>query len=521
MKKNLQIFLAAAFLSVAVAAYAHEEPPPNNNSLSTATAQERLLKLAHNSLFGLNGHEINYEQTIAICRSLIEEGNDMAFYMLGIMYLTGKGVAQNDSLAMQYFLGAVERGNGYAAKKIAWLNMRNGHWASYEDWQKLARQAVRWLVKAVEFGYAEGYYSLGYAYFHGSGVEQDYKKAIEYFEPAAAAGHLNSSYMLGFCYINGYGVERNPDKCKVWMQSAADKGHPASINFLDRMKKTDNHARMMINTDENYNQKIQFPNELDRRTPRQFKQFSNNVQKSGSTNATCADVNTISGNWSGKLITYDWSGKNIIDEQKIELYLYESSGKLYGSWNDGQNNIDIYAALSDTLWVFTSAKKGREQEELTLGRRSIALKFATFNYECNEEGEFLSGNLWRYRYQQMSFMPPSVMVLMKNTVPSAISGKEEENKQEINFVEEILDSQSLIVYPNPFSDLLNLSFTLNKPVELTVTVYSQIGSIAYSRTKKYVQGNHAESLWFAAQPGIYTLRISGAGVDYSTQIIKH
>ena len=520
MKKLLPVFLTIAILAAAVVSYAQEAQPPGNKSLSAATAQQTLLELAHNSLFGLNGHEINYEQAIAICRSLIEEGNDMAFYMLGIMYLTGMGIEQNDSLAMQYFLGAVERGNGYAAKQIAWVNMRNGYWATYEDWQKLARQAVRWVAKAVEFGYAEGYYTMGYSYFMGFGVEQDYKKAVEYFEPAAAAGHLQSCFMLGFCYINGYGVERNPDKCKAWMQSAADKGNTASINFLDRMKKTDNLARMMINTDENYNQRTQFPKELDRRTPRQFKQLPNNVQKSGNTSSSCTNMeNTLSGAWSGKLITYDWSGKNIIDEQKIELYLSESSGKLYGSWNDGQNDIDIYATLSDTLWVFTSAKKGREQEELTLGHRSIALKFATFNYECNEEGEFLSGNLWRYRYQQMSFMPPSVMVLAKNTNQLEITGGNKD--KEIIFVEEILDSQSLIVYPNPFSDLLNLSFTLNKPVELTVTVYSQMGSIAYSRTKKYVQGNHAESLWFAAQPGIYTLRISGEGVNYTTQIIKN
>jgi TPR repeat protein len=515
MKKLLSHFLTAALLLVVIAVYAQKE----QRSEAEEAEQLRFLELARNYLFGLNGQEIDYNLAIDIYFYLIRLNNEHAFYSLGNMYLTGTGIKQNDSLAMYYFHNAVERGSGMAAKRIAEVNMRNGRWATYEEWYKLTQEVIPWIEKAVGFGSSEGYYTLGHFYFKGFGVEQSYRMAVEYFGPAAEVGHLKSCFMVGFCYLNGYGYERNLDYGKAWMQYAADRGHRPAINLLDRMKKTDNSARLMVNTDDKFNQKLEFPEELNNRTPQRFKQLPNNVEKHKihSDNSCANTVTTISGCWSGKLITYEWSGETIIDEQEIDLSINESSGELYGSWKDYQNEIFIRASLQDTLWVFSPYTA----EEYKLGNQSVVLKFATLNYECTEDEEFLSGNLWRYSYQTTAFLPPSVMLLKKSDNQPAITTGNKDNNEDATSEEEVLDSKSIIVYPNPFSDLLNLQFTLNKPVELTVAVYSQMGSVVHNRTKKYMQGDQAESLWLVVSPGIYTLRISGEGVNYITQVIKN
>ena len=51
--------------------------------------------------------------------------------------------------------------------------------------------------RAVELGYAAAYYSIGYAYYNGKGVEKDNKRAIHYWELAAMGGDATSRHNLG------------------------------------------------------------------------------------------------------------------------------------------------------------------------------------------------------------------------------------------------------------------------------------------------------------------------------------
>ena len=74
----------------------------------------------------------------------------MAQFNLGVMYNTGRGVAQDD------------------------------------------KQAVAWYRKAAEQGDAMAQFNLGVMYNTGSGVAQDYKQSYAWFSSAAANGHSNA-----------------------------------------------------------------------------------------------------------------------------------------------------------------------------------------------------------------------------------------------------------------------------------------------------------------------------------------
>ena len=51
--------------------------------------------------------------------------------------------------------------------------------------------------RAGELGFADAYYNIGYAYYHGEGVERDEKKAMHYYELAAMGGDEMARQNLG------------------------------------------------------------------------------------------------------------------------------------------------------------------------------------------------------------------------------------------------------------------------------------------------------------------------------------
>ncbi len=85
-------------------------------------------------------------------------------------------------------------------------------------------EAVQWIMKAAEQGYAQAENSLGYCYFSGKGVVQNYTEAIKWYRKAAEQGYAQAEYNLGDCYKNGNGVSKNLDEAYKWYKRAADNG---------------------------------------------------------------------------------------------------------------------------------------------------------------------------------------------------------------------------------------------------------------------------------------------------------
>ncbi len=75
-----------------------------------------------------------------------------------------------------------------------------------------------------EQGLAEAQYNLGLMYVLRYGVEQDYKKAIEWYEKAANQGHAKAQFILGDMYSSGQGVRQDYKKAAEWYEKAATQG---------------------------------------------------------------------------------------------------------------------------------------------------------------------------------------------------------------------------------------------------------------------------------------------------------
>ena len=110
-----------------------------------------------------------------------------AMYYMGIYYMNGYGVEQNDKDAYKCFLKGAEKGNAQATDALAGC------------------------------------------YLNGAGVERDVKKAFEYYKIAAEQGCATACASLGNMYRGGIAVGRDAEKAHYWYNIAAEKGEPDAI----------------------------------------------------------------------------------------------------------------------------------------------------------------------------------------------------------------------------------------------------------------------------------------------------
>ena len=79
------------------------------------------------------------------------------------------------------------------------------------------------LRQEAEQGDVEAQYKLGYAYYDGKGVPQDYAESLKWFRKAAEQWNAKAQYSLGNSYYNGKGGPKDYVKAHMWYNLAASK----------------------------------------------------------------------------------------------------------------------------------------------------------------------------------------------------------------------------------------------------------------------------------------------------------
>ena len=79
-------------------------------------------------------------------------------------------------------------------------------------------KGIELLRDAAAQGYAEAQENLGLCYQDGIGVEKDEAVAVIWFREAAAQGNPDAHISLGLCYAQGRGVEKNDVEAFQWMK---------------------------------------------------------------------------------------------------------------------------------------------------------------------------------------------------------------------------------------------------------------------------------------------------------------
>jgi len=95
-------------------------------------------------------------------------------------------------------IAAVERGDNETAFRL---------------WRPLAEQGI-----------SEAQYNIGFMYFKGWGVQQEYTEASRWFSRAAQQDNADAQFFLGLSYSIGRGVPQDPRLAVHWYRKAAGQG---------------------------------------------------------------------------------------------------------------------------------------------------------------------------------------------------------------------------------------------------------------------------------------------------------
>jgi TPR repeat protein len=192
-------------------------------------------------------------------------GDASAQCQLGRMYEKGEQVERSHAEAERWYRQAAEQGNGEAAMRLdellwflAHLKMANQGNAcvqyrlygmhAYDGPLASDGEALKWLRRSAEQGYAKAQIDLGERYVSGRGVRANSEEAEKWLRRAAAQencgaedrlsqmlelpdlmekaqrGDAEAQYWLGRRYEYGFLVERNHEKAAKWYRKSAEQG---------------------------------------------------------------------------------------------------------------------------------------------------------------------------------------------------------------------------------------------------------------------------------------------------------
>ena len=102
----------------------------------------------------------------------------------------------------------------------AQFNLGFNYWLGWRVPQDYA-EAVRWYRLAADQGHAGAQLNLGVRYATGEGVPQDAAEAVSWFRRAADQGDTTAQFNLGISYDNGEGVPQDYVEAHMWLNLAA------------------------------------------------------------------------------------------------------------------------------------------------------------------------------------------------------------------------------------------------------------------------------------------------------------
>ncbi len=140
----------------------------------------------------------DYRTALPLLRQAARAGHTQSQYLLGAMYLAGRGVDENRERAA--------------------------------DWFELASMA----------GHIEAQYFLGGMYSGGFGRRRDDGRAADLYERAAEQGLAVGQFRLGVVYESGRGRSKDVDEAIQWYGRAARQGHEDARDALERLADTGN-----------------------------------------------------------------------------------------------------------------------------------------------------------------------------------------------------------------------------------------------------------------------------------------
>jgi len=430
---------------------------------------------------------INPAEAFKLYEACAAANNAEAMNALGVFYSKGVGVTMNETQAINWFEKA---GNaGYAE---AWNNLglmyKNGL-GSIQDFSK----AFASFSKAAATKSHIGYYWVGFMYYKGLGCQQSYESALQNFRQGAAAGELGSMYMIGLCFRNGYGVSVNADSARFWLTKSADKGYHFAKEEL-REPQPENKEISQNTEGEKADNKNS--TNVPLKSIDSYKKVKGNISPG-------SDLN---GDYQGYIIKFDWSGKHVVQQDKIDLHLSRDKKSLQGILKENGTATSLNGIINDTSIVFSNTTYAHtDHYNKGLSPNQLEFKSASLQFVQNSDTVLLSGNLSLYSTKLKEPGKPMYLILMKTNS----SKKANLMDSSLNTAALKTDSLHFVAYPNPFNYALKVNYTLQKASTVRFVVSDMLTAriIYKSAVENVTSGDHSNLLQINGSPGTYVITL--------------
>jgi len=154
----------------------------------------------------------DYEKALKAFELGAKTGDLNAMTALGIMYITGVGVIQNDVKGFKYVQDAANKSHPKAQYTLGAIYYLGA--GVNIDFKK----AFSWISLSADQGYADAQHNLAQMYEAGEGVSQNFEQAYEYYLKAARNDNLDSQIKVAQLYQKGIGTKKNLDKSTYWLK---------------------------------------------------------------------------------------------------------------------------------------------------------------------------------------------------------------------------------------------------------------------------------------------------------------
>ena len=186
--------------------------------MATEKEIEEWFSIANDYYFGENGKTENNEEAFKYYKKAASFGHERAQYRLGEIYDRAYGVEMDLKAAAFWYARSAAQGDRDAKKRLAKLRW----YTDIKPWKKIAE--LEGLVEDENANTKDEWFTLGYNYYYGKSVEQDYERAIGCYSRAYALGCSSSACNLGLCFECGNGVKENIGIAVYFYEKAANQG---------------------------------------------------------------------------------------------------------------------------------------------------------------------------------------------------------------------------------------------------------------------------------------------------------
>jgi len=156
-----------------------------------------------------------------------QKGDSEAEYQLGLLYERGSPETAKDSAkAIQWFRVLADKGDrrGENALGIAYLH---GYGVMEDD-----TTGFEWFYKSAVKGYPAAQFNLAGTYYRGRGTQKNGKEAFNWFVEAARNGEPSAQEMLCIQYQSSLLVDADPTIAYAWclIAQTGEQKHPEVLN---------------------------------------------------------------------------------------------------------------------------------------------------------------------------------------------------------------------------------------------------------------------------------------------------